>query len=144
MNHNRKKAAVEKYKPLLDAGATREEILNAIAGDEKAYTPEEVNEIVAAVYGEDTGNSNGSENSGSQDGPGNSEAPATLNKVYEEYRVEPKYDDVTDQLGKVIGKKLSGFEKVKKIRDTSVTPERAKEVNSQSENSGIHLFEKKD
>lgn len=75
---------------------------------------------------------------------GTAEAPITKNKVYEEFQVEAQYEDVTDQMGKVLGRKLTGFEKKKDkpIRTTAITPERAEYLNSQSENTGVRLYEK--
>lgn len=68
-------------------------------------------------------------------------APATKNKVFEEWRVEPKYQVVTNEMGDKIGNKLAGFDKVKLMRTTSITQAVADEINSQSENTGLHLFE---
>jgi hypothetical protein len=49
MNYQRKKAAVTKYLPLSLEGKTEQEIKDAIALDEKKFTPEEVEEIFQAI-----------------------------------------------------------------------------------------------
>ena len=72
---------------------------------------------------------------------GQPDAPKTVNKKYEEWRVEPKYEDVKDEMGKTIGRKLKEFEKLKMLRRTSISESTAIELNSQSENTGVRLFE---
>lgn len=69
----------------------------------------------------------------------------TINKIYEEFPVKPEYEIVTDQLGKVIGKKLTGYKKdaLEPLRTVSIDPAKAEILNSQSENTLVHLFEKK-
>jgi hypothetical protein len=68
----------------------------------------------------------------------------TVNKIYEEFPVRPQYEDVSDQLGKVIGKKLTGYKKesLEPIRTVSLDPAKAEILNSQSVNTLVHLFEK--
>lgn len=67
----------------------------------------------------------------------------SLNRTYEEWPVKPRYEDVTDQMGKVLGKKLIDFEKQaqKPLRTTVVTEDKAEILNSQSENTGLRLYE---
>jgi hypothetical protein len=49
MHHLAKKAAIAKYAPLHTEGKTEEEIKEAIAADEKGYSPEELEEIYTAI-----------------------------------------------------------------------------------------------
>lgn len=66
-----------------------------------------------------------------------------FNKTYEEFKVSPVYKDVTDETGRKIGTKLTGFSKDsdKAIRKTRISEDKAKELNSQSENTGVRLYE---
>lgn len=119
MNVQRKKGAVLKYTPLKDLGATDEEIKDALAKDEKQYTPDEVEEIINAISRrEEPNKKNKSDKPHETD-----ETPLT--SVYEEYKVE--YID-------------GEFEKGKKIRETVISPETADALNSQSENTKIRLY----
>lgn len=49
MNAPRKNSAVKKYESLINNGGTVEDLKLALSGDEKAYTPEEIDEIVKAI-----------------------------------------------------------------------------------------------
>jgi rubrerythrin len=49
MHHLKLKAAVAKFSPLVSEGKTGEEIKEVITADEKGYSPEEVEEILAAI-----------------------------------------------------------------------------------------------
>lgn len=121
MNNFRKDAAVKKY-----AGKTQEvpALIEMIKQDEKKYTDEEVLEIINAIS--------------EQDNNTPAPKPKTLNKIYEEWRVSPDYEVSED--GK--SRKHVGFNKEKKLRETSITPDRAEEMNAQSLNSGTRLYEK--
>lgn len=154
MNTLRKKAAVEKYKVVAANGASAEELKEAIAQDEKGYTPEEVTEIVAALTDPNTGGE-GQGGDATQGGapnppagaPAPSPAPApeqaNSNPVFEEWRVE-NVKDVQVAFRKE-DKEFddSCFEKVKYLRDTAISKERAELLNSQASNSGIRLYAKK-
>lgn len=127
MNTQRKKSAVNKYGPL---NLTREVLVEQLNADEKNYTSEEVVEILEALE--------------SYESPGPIlEKPKGNNVKYEEWKVKPVYKDVKDGMDKVIGRKLSGFEKdaQKPIRSTTISPDRAELLNAQSENTLVRLYE---
>lgn len=63
-----------------------------------------------------------------------------LNRDYQLYSVEPKYENIHDETGKAIGRKLVSYDKLKRIRFTRVTEKVANELNSQSENTRERLF----
>ncbi len=58
LHHLTKKAAVEKYGPLLTEGKTREEIMLEVANDPKEFSADDINEIVNAIIGEPPANPN--------------------------------------------------------------------------------------
>jgi hypothetical protein len=58
LHHLTKKAAVEKYSPLLSEGKSREQILLSVSEDPKNFSADEVNEIVNAIIGEPRSNAN--------------------------------------------------------------------------------------
>lgn len=53
IHHNTLKAAVNRYKPMVDDGKTDEEILAEIANDDKKFDDEEIKEIFAAIKADD-------------------------------------------------------------------------------------------
>jgi hypothetical protein len=65
----------------------------------------------------------------------------TLNKKYEEWKVKPVYEQQRGKDGSMCNV-CTGFEKdaQKPIRVTNITPDKADILNSQSENTGVHLF----
>lgn len=164
MNNLKKEAALRKYQPLLTTN-TKEQILDMLNADEKEYTSTEVLEIMEALNAEpgpaagSQGPGEPGENKGSI-GPGpdtqtlnttpppppeppkeEPKKPATLNKVYEEWKVKAKYEKQRGDDG-TMRNVYVGCEKDAKdpIRTTSITPERAKQVNEQTENTLIHLY----
>jgi hypothetical protein len=52
LHHLTKKAAIEKYSPLLTEGKTREAIALELARDPKDFSEEDINEIMNAIIGE--------------------------------------------------------------------------------------------
>lgn len=76
----------------------------------------------------------------SQDAP-QAEQPANVNKIYEEWSVEPQYKDHKAERGKAAWRELIGFDQVKKIKETAIMPERAALLNEQSENTKIRYYE---
>lgn len=63
MNNLVKKSAVTRFKPVVDAGASKEETLEAILKDEKNFTEAEANEIYAAITGSAEPSQNGTQSS---------------------------------------------------------------------------------
>lgn len=163
MNPLVKNAAVKKYGAIWLDGKTDAEALRVLIESEKKknsedlkYTPDEVTEILsmAIVYTGDGPAKPGTDKAGSgAQGPGTAkaepkvngdqpDAAATLNKNYEEYEVEPKYIYHENPFNKNEKRKeLTGFEKVRKLRTTAITPTRAETLNSQSEQSLRRLYE---
>jgi hypothetical protein len=127
------KEAAAKFAALKTAGATPEELIDAIAADPAGYKGEDIDAIVAAL------------SEGTSNGPGNP-APAaeTKNQDFEEWTVSPKYKTLRDKFsGKEISE-LQGFEKERKIRDlVRITPDRAELENAQSEQTLVRLYPKK-
>lgn len=136
----RKNAAVNKYAAQKDL--PKDELIDLINSDEKQYTSDEVVEIVEAL-----GNLNGGDNSGDQGDQNNTNTQladtGNANKKYEEWKVKPIYEDVTDAMDKVIGRKFIRFDKDAQSanRITFISPDTAEILNSQSENTLLHLFE---
>ncbi len=64
------------------------------------------------------------------------------NKTFEEWKVKPLYEKQRGDDGKMVNV-CTSFEKdaQKPIRVTSITPEKADELNSQSENTLVRLYE---
>lgn len=135
MHHKTLSSAVAKYLPITGEEAR----LEAIRADEKGYTDEEVQEILSAI-------AQALEPTTLTQSDGKTKSiRGTLNKTYEEWKVKPLYKDVLDYNDKVVGRKLIGFEKdaQKAIRVTSITPDKAEILNSQSENTLLRLYEVK-
>lgn len=128
MNTQRKNAAVKKYGAL---NLPKEELVEQLNSDEKNYTSDEVVEILEAME--------------SYQAPEEKEKPKGNNVKYEEWKVKALYKDITDGLDKVIGRKLTGFEKdaQKPIRTTTISPDRAELLNTQAENTLLFLYEAK-
>jgi len=136
----RKNAAVNKYAAQKDL--PKDELIDLINADEKQYTSDEVVEIVEALGNLSAGDNSGNEpeqNNASQ----NTQQATNVNKKYEEWKVKAIYEDVTDAMDKVIGRKFVKFEKDAQvpIRITFISPDTAGILNSQSENTLLHLFE---
>jgi len=150
MNALRKKAAVENYKVVFTNGATVEELKEALAQDAKQYTPEEIEEIVAAITADgeagNNGNAGGEGEKGSAPTPAPAPAPApeqpNANQLYAEHRVENKNAVMAEFRKEGNEFDNSCFEKVKHLRDTAITAERAELLNSQSANTGVRLYKK--
>ena len=144
MHHMQKKAAAKKYGPLLIGEDGEQKVSEAMKADQ--FSEEEIAEVIFEIKSQP--------NDGEQAPPppppveGDAppppvvEAPKTKNKVYEEFRVQPEFETVTDAMGKELGRKLTGFRKLdtKPIKTTSITEERAEELNAQSINSGFRLY----
>lgn len=134
MNAPRKKSAIAAYQEQFKAG---EDVMALLANDEKNYIDAEIKEIMAAL---EAGEGDAPQLKGKEE-----KTTGNLNKVYEEWKVKPAYEDITDAMGKVIGRKLTSFEKdaQKPIRVTSITPDKAELLNEQSENTLLRLYEAK-
>lgn len=76
-----------------------------------------------------------------QPGPAAEERP-NVNKIYEEWSVEPQYKTHPAERGKTAWKELTGFDQVKKIKVVAIMPERVALLNEQSENTRIRYYEK--
>lgn len=156
MNAQRKKGAVLKFQPLVEQGATIEDITLQLETSESKYNPDEVKEITDALF--ETKPAEINEGVKEMKAEPKKEAKVTkvkpevkegiavsetLNRDYEEWKVKALYKEVQDELGNVKGRKLIGFEKdaMKAIRTTRLTPERADLLNSQSENTLLRLYE---
>lgn len=125
MNAPRKKAAIAAYTEQFKAG---EDVTALLAADEKKYTDAEIKEIVEALEAGDAPKED-------------AKKPATLNKLYEEWKVKPVYEKQRAHDGTMINV-CTGFEKdaQKANRVTSVTPETAEVYNTQSENTLLRLY----
>jgi hypothetical protein len=132
MNNLKKKAAVAKYGQMFLDGTNAADLKAAIEADDKKFTPEETTEILEAAleYQPEEKKAKG----------GDAPAAETKNKIYEEWRVESEYKEVKDEMGTVKGKKLTGFKKITKVRETSITADKAETLNSQSQNTGLRLY----
>lgn len=151
MHHMQKKAAAKKYGPLLIGEDGEQKVSEAMKADQ--FSEEEISEVIFEIKSQPNDGEQapppppvGSEGNLSV-GPGNPpppvvEAPKTKNKVYEEFRVQPEFETVTDAMGKELGRKLTGFRKLdtKPVKTTAITEERAEELNAQSINSGFRLY----
>lgn len=107
MNAQRKKGAVNKYGPLKDEGKTKQEIMLAVADDEKKYQSDEIIEIVAEIL--------------------NGPKANNPNKHYEEWRGENKSVKQKD------GTITTTFDKLKKVKDVWITEETAATLNEGAE-----------
>jgi hypothetical protein len=157
-----KKAAAKKYGPLLTGDNGEQAVKEAMTAD--LFEEEDIAEVIFEIKSQPN---DGADQAGAagpiapvvtiqpEDGiapaPAVNQAlvadtkPKTLNKVYEEFRVAPEHEEVKDQMGKVLGNKLTGFRKldIKPLKTTSIHPDKAEELNSQSINTGLRLYEKK-
>ena len=147
MHHMQKKAAAKKYGPLLIGEDGEQKVSEAMKADH--FKDEEIEEVIFEIKsqpneGEDTPPPPLTE--GPTDfiapPPPMVEAPKTKNKVYEEFRVQPEYEKVYDAMDRELGQKLTGFRKLdtKPVKTTSITEQRAEELNAQSINSGFRLY----
>ena len=93
MNAQRKKAAVAAYAHLLTEGKSNNDIMDAISEDEKNYTAEEINEIVAAITAPQKGQEDEKET------PKEEKKPKKV-LFFEEHRVEIKIskDENSDKI----------------------------------------------
>lgn len=153
MHNVRKAAAIKKYEPLKVNGATIEEVKAELSSDEKQYTADEVDEVVFALFPEYVPQLKGPDGAGEgapelnkelNKGTGEKapERPKTVNILFEEYSVEPKYESITDAAGNKLGTRLASFEKLALKRTTSISQAVADELNSQSENTRLRLYPK--
>lgn len=136
MNFQRKQAAINKFKPMVENQIPKEELKQQILADEKAYTEDEANEIIEALYSPDPG-----ENSNSAPGPQQpGEEVVNHNKKYEEFPVKLITKATKDENGQYSD---SSFEKtaLNPNRTTHITPERAAELNAQSHNTLVRYYE---
>lgn len=136
MTKAKKLEAVEKYGKLKAAGANLAEIKDAISADPEGFKPKEIDQILAEI--ETPGGSNGS---GPGNGSGKKADDLGANKIYQEFRVEPKYKTLKDKFsGKEI-RELTGFDKETMIRDNvRITPDRAELENAQSEQTKTRYY----
>jgi hypothetical protein len=127
MNAQRKKSAIAAILPSITKDTHIDEIKEIVLNDEKKYSEDEANEIVQALIA----------------ALNTPSGPVSINKKYAEWKVKPVYKDVEDGMGKVIGRKLTGFDKDAKdpIRYTTISPDKADLLNEQSENTFVRLFE---
>lgn len=140
MHHTQLKAAVSKYLPMIEQGTSTEEIMEALALDEKGYSAEDINKIMEALTAPDAGKKPDPAKEVKQA----EEKPTTINKVYEEWKVKAV---VSQKLNLETGEKdrIVTFEKDAQapIRKTSISPDKAEILNTQSENTLLRLFEVK-
>lgn len=143
MNILRKDAAVKKFTAAYANGATAEELRTIIAQDEKDYSASEIEEIVSAIINQEPPDNSQVLPGADINGPGDSqlsEAQKTLNKLYEEWQVEPNGEMIKQYKKDERPVDDKCFEKLKKLRITSITPERAELLNQQSENTNLRLY----
>jgi hypothetical protein len=143
---NVKKAAVKKYGQMILDQVAASEVEKAIAaekgkGDKAKYSPDEVKEILEGAFQYEPEPAAGNKAASAVTGEGQK----TLNKVYEEWSVEPQYDILKDPFDASKTKRVlksgdKAFEKIKKMRTTSITEDRAETLNSQSEQSHVRLY----
>ncbi len=147
MHYMTKKALVKKYQPMITTHS--EDDIKALMYGEN-LSVDDVSEIWEALNADqgDAGESSASTQIPPPEGIDKvknpaPEKPISKNKIYAEHKVSPKYEDVTDPMGNVLGRKLAGFEKdsEKPIRKTSISPDRAEILNQQSENTLLRLYE---
>lgn len=109
---------VEKYQEL--KGQEPENITEAIQTGEPKLKPEEVQEIVGELT--------------------KPPEPTSLNQTFEEWIVEPVYIHHEAKRGVPAWRELKSFDKLKKVKDTRITPDRAELLNEQSEQSKIRYY----
>lgn len=138
-------AAVVKYTEYIRNGFKPSEIRTEIKADAAKYKAAEIDEIFDTLYSAPPKQEE--EEDGSELGydPGEPNKPvvahsAGLNRDYEEWSVDPQFEEVRDAMDKIIGQKVTGYEKLKKQRVTRLTKKVAEELNSQSLNSRIRLY----
>lgn len=142
MHETSKKAAVAKYGKMKLEGTPIADIKTAVEADSKKFKPEEVDEIMEAVLTYDGApGPTPPQNSGnkSHEGP----APETKNKKYELWEVEPQYIQHEAAKGKNAWTEFKGYEKVRKIKETTITEERAATLNDQATNTKQYYYEVK-
>ena len=148
MHHMQKKAAAKKYGPLLIGEDGEQKVSEAMKADQ--FSEEEIAEVIFEIKSQPIDGEQAPPPPPLTEGPTDFiappppvvEAPKTKNKVYEEFRVQPEYEKVYDAMDRELGQKLTGFRKLdtKPIKITSITEERAEELNAQSINSGFRLY----
>lgn len=136
MNFQRKQAAINKFKPMVENQIPKEELKQQIIADEKGYTEDEANEIIEALF-EPSGDSN---NGNFPPPPPVEVEKVNHNKKYEEFPVKLITKATKDENGQYSD---SSFEKtaLNPNRTTHITPERAAELNAQSHNTLVRYYE---
>jgi hypothetical protein len=137
--------AVAKYKEYRDNGFKNSEIRAEIKADPAKYKAGEIDEILDALYaapaaqGQDEAEADPGFDPSEPDKPVISSSKG-LNKDYEEWTVDPQWEDIRNEMDKITGRKIVGWTKLKKLRVTRVTVRIAEELNSQSQNTLLRLF----
>lgn len=142
MNNLRKKSALATFGPLM-ATKSPADIKALVEQDERGYDAKEVDEIMEAVlnYSEEpAANDAGKSATPMPAQKGAKEEKTSLNKLYEEWAVESQYKNVPAQKGAAAYREHTGFVRVKKIRETKITPEKAQTLNEHSESTAIRLY----
>lgn len=134
MNHARKTAALNRFGPLKLEGQSPVALKELLEKDDKKYSPVEVDEILEALL----------TYTGTEQPPAKEEKAETKNVTYQEWTVEPKYTNYPAKRGQAAYRELSGFERIKKVRETAITPDRAKILNDQSEQTLVRLYTAKE
>lgn len=117
MNAQRKKAAVAAYAHLLTEGKSNNEIMDAISEDEKEYTVEEINEIVAAITAP--------QSSKEEDKATGKSKPKKVVEFFEEWKVDVKVSQNKK------GENERVYEKLKLVRPVvKITEEEAEILNT--------------
>jgi hypothetical protein len=127
MNQKEKALALKKYASL--AGQPIGNIMTELAKLEPTMKDEDLEDLASSLATVDTK-------------PQDKKKPAStsLNKLFEEFIVEPKYKDHAKTRGSEAWRELVGFDKLRKIKDVRITPDRAELLNAQSEQSKIRYY----
>lgn len=134
MNVNRKNAAVKKY-----ADTYKSDPDKAIAEmTEKGFSEEEIFEVTEAI-------SKGEVKDEKPKAAKKEVAKGGKNNIYEKWKVEVSYE--RDKNGKELkdedGRNIPIFEKVKHLRDVTISEVQSEVLNSQSVNSNLRYYLKK-
>jgi len=136
MHYKTKEAAVNKYGAQFKDGATREELTNAVAADEKKFDPTEVDEIVDAILDSggpkkpvEVNEPKPSENGTKKKTIAELQAEHPTMKWFDEFHVRIQKKNVRNVLAGRDETIITGWEIVKKLHPKFVEPRLATETN---------------
>lgn len=137
MTEKQLSAAVAKYGKKRLAGMDPADLRKEIEADDKIaanMTPADIEAVYegAMSYEGDEGAGSGAGSKGDK--------PKTLNLSFDEHRVENDVIEHEASEGKNAWTEHRGYIKGSKIRTTSITEDRAKDLNAQSSNSLVRLY----